>query len=486
MNGVDLSTLDAIGQAELVRAGELSATDLVAAAIERIEAVDPVINAVIYECFEQALVQAARPLSGPFAGVPLLLKGLGCPIEGHPDHRGSLALRQVDHRSTHECALAKRFADAGFVIVGRTNVPELGLVSDTRSSAYGATLNPWDLPRSPGGSSGGSAAAVAAGMAPVAHGADGGGSIRMPASHCGLVGLKPSRGRVSEAPDAGDPLFGHSASGVLTRTVRDTAAVLDVIAGVEPGDPTVAPVGAGSYLDAVGRPPRPLRIGFVTESPNPEYRTDDECRTAVETAARLLEEAGHAVEPTWPSALFDKWFWSKWFDALSPHVSLAVDGIRALVAPDSDVRFDAVTELWDRRGRQLSATELTSALLWLDDFRRRLALWWADGFDVLVTPVTIAPAPASGFFWSYEGGIEDSVHSLQFTPQFNTTGQPAISVPVHWTDAGLPVGVQLVGGYGQESLLLSLAAQIERLAPWADRYPAPAVAPTTRVRTGRT
>jgi amidase len=481
MIDVDLATLDAVGQAELVQAGECSALELVQSAIERIEAINPAVNAVIQPRFDQARAEAAGRLAGPFAGVPLLLKDLGCPVKGHPDHRGSQVLKEAGYRSDHDSALARRLKAAGFVILGRTNAPEFGLISDTRNRAYGATRNPWDLTRTPGGSSGGSAAAVAAGMTPVAHGSDGGGSIRMPASHCGLVGLKPSRGRISDSPDPGDPLWGHSVSAVVTRTVRDTAALLDVMAGPEPGDPTVAPPIAGRYLDAVAWRPGPLRIGFVTGSPSVKYATHPACSAAVENAATLLERLGHRVENAWPAAMFDEQYWPTWFDALSPHVTLAVDHAAALAA-DREASFDVVTEMWARRGRELSATELIAALAWLDGFRRRVTSWWAGGFDVLITPVTTTPPAVSGFPWSYPGGMEDSVHSLQYTPQFNTTGQPAISVPATWTEEGLPVGVQLVARYGEEHVLLSLAAQLEELQPWADRYPAPAARRATRTR----
>jgi amidase len=432
-----------------------------------------VLNAVVYECFDEARRVASGPLSGPFAGVPLLLKDLGCPVAGHPSHSGSIVLKRAGVTADRDSALARRFKDAGFVILGRTNVPEFGLVSDTQNRAYGVTRNPWDLERTPAGSSGGAAAAVAAGMVAVAHGSDGGGSIRMPASNCGLVGLKASRGRISEAP-GGDPMFGHIVSGVLTRTVRDTAAIVDAIAGPEPGDPVVAPAPSAPFVEAVSRRPGPLKIGFVVSSPSTKHATDPACSAGVEIAAELLEDAGHHVENAWPAALFDERYWPNWFDTLSPVVTLIVDDA-LLLAGDEDATFDAVTKLWDRRGREITAAELTAAIGWLDDYRRRIAAWWADGYDVLVTPVSTQPAALLGRFWSYPGGIEDSVDILQYAPQFNSTGQPAISVPIDWTDAGLPVGVQLVGRYGAEEMLLSLAAEIEERRPWAHRCP-PSVA----------
>jgi amidase len=468
----DLSQLDATDQAALVRAGQVSPLELVDTAIESITTLNPNLNAVIWERFDQARTEArTAPTGGVFAGVPLLLKDLGCPAAGEPDHQGSRVLKERGYVADHDCAIVRRFKQAGFIILGRTNSPEFGLVSDTSNRAYGATRNPWNTKFTPGGSSGGSSAAVASGMVAIAHGNDGGGSLRIPASHTGLIGLKPSRGRVSHAPDAGDPMLGHVTSGVLTKSVRDTAIALDVLAGSEPGDPCVPPMPIGRFADAVVETSGRLRIGFVAQPEGSRWTTDAWCVRAVETAARWLAELGHHVDESHPSALVEEDFWTKWFDALSPTITSAVEWAKSL-DPGQTADFDPITELWANRGRAMSAQELVETLDWMDRYRRRMASWWADGYDLLLCPVFISPAPVLGSFWSYPDGIADSVNILRFTPQFNTTGQPAISVPVLWTDANLPVGVQLVAAYGREDLLLRVAAQLEAAHPWWPRYPA--------------
>jgi len=468
----DLFQLDATDQAALVRTGQVSPLELVENAIQAITTLNPHLNAVIWERFEQARAEArTAPLRGMFAGVPLLIKDLGCPAAGEPDHQGSRVLKELGHVADHDCAIVRRFRQAGFIIVGRTNSPEFGLVSDTSNRAYGGTRNPWNTRFTPGGSSGGSAAAVASGMVAIAHGNDGGGSLRIPATHSGLIGLKPSRGRVSHAPDAGDPMLGHVTSGVLTKTVRDTANALEVLAGSEPGDPCIPPIHVGRFTDAVTNAADRLRIGFAAQPAQSLWTTDAWCVRAVETAALWLQELGHNVDASHPSALVEDEFWVKWFDALSPTITSAVEWARGL-DPGNAAEFDPITDLWANRGRAMSAQELVETLDWLDRYRRRMASWWAEGYDLLLCPVFIPPAPVLGSFWSYPDGIADSVNILRFTPQFNTTGQPAISVPVLWTDNNLPVGVQIVAAYGREDLLLRVAAQIEAAHPWYHRYPA--------------
>jgi amidase len=468
-----LARADAEEQAGLVHSGTASPLELVEAAIVRIERINPAINAVIEERFEQARTEAAHvPKEAVLAGVPFLVKDIGCSLAGSGEYQGSQVLKRKGQVSDHDCAIVRRLRAAGCVILGRTNVPEFGVVSDTQNQAYGSTQNPWNLAHTPGGSSGGSAAAVASGMVPVAHGNDGGGSIRIPGSHCGLVGLKPTRGRVSHAPDAGDPMFGHVSSGVLSRSVRDTATLMDVLAGPEPGDPSVAPPIAGSFSDAAARPPGVLRIGFVTETTDSLWTTDPQCRKAVEEAADLLAGLGHEVEAAYPVAMFDEHYWSKWFDALSPTVTSVIKRARG-DDPCAVTDFDPIALHWSSRGEQMSAQDLVETLEWLDAFRRRVTGWWSDGHDVLLCPVYVSPPPVVGLFWSYPEGVQDSVDILRFTPQFNTTGQPAISIPWLWTETNLPVGVQLVGAYGREDLLLGLATQIESARPWGERYPAP-------------
>lgn len=468
----DFTRLDAVSQAELVRSGAASALELVDSAINRVTATNPTVNAVIWERFEAARDEAERARPGaPFTGVPLLLKDMNCPAIGFPDHRGCAALKGKRNSWDHDGAMVRRFRGAGFILLGSTNVPELGLICDSRNAAYGATRNPWNTAYCAGGSSGGSAAAVASGMVPVAHGNDGGGSIRIPAGHCGLVGMKPTRGRVSHAPDAGEPMFGHVTSGVLTRTVRDTAQILDILSGYEPGDPSApAPLPTG-FAGSLQTEPGRLRIGFVDRPAGDKWRQHPDCVLAVGTAASLLADLGHTVEESHPGALFEPEYWDRWFDTLSPTVSQVVDWIASL-QDGGPVVFDAVTTMWVERGRSLSAQDLAETLEWMDGYRRRLLSWWAGGFDLLLSPVFPMPPPVSGHLWTYPDGISDSVDILQFTPQFNTSGQPAISVPMLWNADNLPIGIQLVAGYGREDLLLQVAQQIERARPWLDHYSA--------------
>ncbi len=474
----ELARLDAVAQAELVRSGAVSSLELVESAIRRIERADRFLNALTYERFEAARQEASlEPSDAPFHGVPMLLKGLGAGVADEPDHRGSRALRELRNVHAEDSSISRRFSAAGFISLGRTNVPEFGLVSETQNAAYGVTCNPWSTAHSPNGSSGGSAAAVAAGYVPIAHGNDGGGSIRMPASDCGLVGLKPTRGRVSHAPSEGDPMLGHVTSGVLTRSVRDTALVMDILAGHEPGDPTIPPFH-GTLGSAVRESPGCLRVGVVSSTPSTKWEVDQACRAAVEDAAALLDRLGHDVEYSHPPAMFEEEYWRCWFAALSPGVSSMVDSITGLQPSGAALDFDPVTMLWAERGWAMTATDLSDAIDWLDGYRRRIGLWWAEAHDVLLCPVSLTPPQLIGSTWASPASIADSVDSLQFCPQWNTTGQPAISIPYTWTAAGLPIGIQLIGGFGREDILIRLAAQLEEARPWFHRYPANEVVDT--------
>src|SRR5688572_15112302 len=293
----DLAALDAIAQAELVRSGEASPSELVDAAIARIEALDPELNAVVTPLFDKARDVAAGELpDGPFRGVPMLLKDLACHSAGDSMYEGMGFLREVGWVEHEDTVLASRFRRAGFVFCGKTNTPELGILSTTEPAAFGATRNPWNTGHSTGGSSGGSAAAVAAGMVPLAHGGDGGGSIRIPASACGLVGLKPSRGRTPLGDDYGDLAAGLVNEHVITRSVRDTAAVLDAVAGLAPGDPYTAPAPQRPFLDEVGADAGRLRVGIRTAPPGRQIETHPDCVTAARETAKLLEGLGHTVE----------------------------------------------------------------------------------------------------------------------------------------------------------------------------------------------
>jgi amidase len=475
----DLSRLDATAQAELVRTRKASPLELVDAAIDRIERVNPQLNAVIHRFFDRAREQARNDAlpDGPFRGVPFLLKDLFGYTEGDPMHFGARFLKTIDFRVPHDSYLAAKLRAAGLVFLGRTNVPELGILPATEPDAYGATRNPWNPAHSTGGSSGGSAAAVASGMVPAAHANDGGGSIRIPASECGLVGLKPSRGRTSFGPDLGEGVGGLAVEGVVSRTVRDTAGLLDAMQGYMPGDPYTAPPPVRPYRTQVGASPGRLRVGVMTASPAGLTVVHPECVKATEQAARTLRELGHVVEDAHPAALDD-------FD-MGRHFSVmyAVQLVgtmsafeqfagRALGPDDFDPFNWALSEL----GRKLPVAQYLETQGWIGGFTRRLAAWWADGFDLLVTPTLPEPPPPLGWFTPDASdptliGMRASGFAC-FTSPFNMSGQPGISLPLHWTPEGLPVGVQLVAAYGGEDVLLRVASQLEQAAPWKDRRPA--------------
>ncbi len=474
----ELAALDATAQADLVRRGKVTAQELVDAAIARIEAVDPRLNAVITPLFGKARGQATSPdlPNGPFRGVPMLLKDLICHSAGDPYHAGMRFLRDLGWVADHDTYLAAKFRAAGFIFLGKTNVPELGPLPTTEPDAYGPTHNPWDTGCSAGGSSGGSAAAVAAGLVPVAHGNDGGGSIRIPSSECGLVGLKPSRGRNSLGPDHGDLWSGFVAEHVLTRSVRDTAAILDAVAGPMPGDPYSAPPPARPFRDEVEAEPGRLRIGLMTSSPANLVAVAPDCVAAAEDAARLLESLGHEIEPAYPAAL-DEADFSLWLGTVvSTWTARDLDYWSATTnRPIGPQDVETYTWALAEMGRAISAAEYIKGVTWLQGHTRRMADWWQNGFDVLLTPTMAEPPPPLGQFKATPDnpmqGLLRSMPLAVFTSPFNATGQPAISIPLYWNAAGLPIGIQLVAAYAREDTLIRLAAQLEKARPWAERRP---------------
>jgi amidase len=475
--------LDATAQAELVRTGQASPTELLEQAIDRIERLDPQLSALVRDRFESARTEAGGPLpDGPFRGVPLLLKDLGCHVAGEATHYGARVLRDADWRSPVDSHLAEAFRAAGFVVLGRTRVPELGTTVTTESTAYGATRNPYDLQRSTGGSSGGSAAAVASGMVAVAHAGDGGGSIRIPASECGLVGLKPTRGRVSQGPQVGESWAGATIDGVVTRTVRDSAAVLDAIRAPMPGDTYFAPPPSRPYAEEVGADPGRLRIGLLPAPADSAIAGDEQCREAVEHIGRLLEQLGHTVELSSPAALTEGDFGRHFGRTVGADVALMLAMFeRALGRPIDDHEIELRNQAYRGMGRAMSAPDYLDSRAWLGSFSRRVARWWAsgeqggEGYDVLVTPVVNGPPPPLGHL-DADGDLRTSAQRVRefmpYTAQFNVTGQPAISLPLHVSSDGLPIGVQLVAAYAREDVLVRLAAQLEQAAPWQDRRPA--------------
>jgi amidase len=466
--------LDAVTQAEMVRKGDVTPRELVEAAIARAERVNPQLHAILTPLYDKARKAAADPNlpRGPLHGVPFLLKDIMGYSAGDPYHMGMAALR--DFVAPHDTYVAQKVRAAGLVVIGRTNVPELGTIPSTEPLAYGPSHNPWDLTRSPGGSSGGSAAAVAAGVVPVAHGNDGGGSIRIPASVCGLVGLKPSRGRSSLGPDLGDGVGGLSVEGSVSRTVRDTAVLLDVIEGLMPGDPYVAPAPQRPYREEVGADPGSLRIGIMRVAPAGATMVDADCVAATEDAAKLLASLGHRVEDSHPAALDEMETFQHFGIMFAVATARILDGVgdllgRTLGADDVEPFNWTLAEM----GNAVSARQYLRTVDWLFGYSRRVAAWWADGFDLLLTPTVPEPPWTLGGFH----GIDPMMAGLRsqtlcaFTGPFNMTGQPAISLPLFWNAAGLPIGVQLVGAYGREDVLLRVAAQLEAARPRADRHP---------------
>ncbi len=473
----EFAALDATAQAQLVRDGKVSPAELVDAAIARVEKLNPELNAVIHTQFELARERAAGALpDGPFRGVPFVLKDLTAHEAGQPFHEGLRVAKELEFVASTDTELVRRFKQAGLVIIGRTNAPELGILPTTEPEAHGPTRNPWDVTRSTGGSSGGSAAAVAAGMVPAAHANDGGGSIRIPASECGLVGLKPSRGRTTLGPEFGDVLGGLVCEHVVTRSVRDTAAILDAVHGPMPGEPYAAWPPARPYASEVGAAPGSLRIGVRTRAPFDQVTVDPECVAAAEGAGRLLEQLGHKVEAASPDGLDEPEYVTNFITMWAAGNAWALDwwsrqlGGRTIGADDVEIGTWSLVEL----GRSVSAPQWLTAREWLQVNSRRLVSWWQD-FDLLVTPTIAEPPPVLGQMVSTAdnpmGGLMRAAGLVPFTPPFNVSGQPAISLPLHWSSTGLPIGVQLVAAPNREDVLIQVAAQLEAAAPWADRRP---------------
>lgn len=469
--------LDATGQAELVASGEVSPVDMVDAAVERIEALDGPVNAVIIRWFEHAREVAATNPSGPFAGVPFLLKDLWAHYEGQVMTNGSIALKDVQPVSTSTSNLVQRFNEAGLVTLGRSSSPELGSVPVSEAVAYGPTRNPWNTDHTSGGSSGGASVAVATGMVPVAHASDGGGSIRIPASCCGLVGLKPSQGRISQGPERTEADLGVDFC--VTRTVRDTARMLDAVSGPGIGDVIIAPPPIRPYIDEVGVDPGKLRIGILDHHPH-GHAIDADCAEATNAAGALLESLGHSVTPGFPEALADPAFTSRFMALWAVNRAMGIATLssmagRELTADDVDAANWAQAEF----AKDLTAVDLAKANAAVLGFRRSVHQWWADGWDLLLTPTLGLPPVKIGEIDPKPGdpmaGMKKAAEFVPFTPAFNTSGQPAISLPLHWNAEGLPIGVQLVAAYGREDLLIQVASQLEAASPWVDRRPPLAV-----------
>jgi amidase len=473
VNAVEYAGLDALALAELVRAREVTPRELVAAAVDRIDEIDADVNAVAHRMFDDAAGAAEAGSTGPLAGVPMLLKDSSAACQGTRLTEGSAFLG--DYVSTRDSELVRRFKQAGLIVLGKTTTPEFAIMGTTESLRYGPTRNPWRPDRIVGGSSGGAGAAVAAGYVPLAHGGDIGGSIRIPASCCGVFGLKPSRGRMPLDPEVGGEI--NSAwvtEHVITRSVRDSAALLDATAGARAGARDALGGPDEGFLAATRKPPPRLRIAFSWLAPG-GLPIDAECRVAVERAASLLCELGHDVEPADPPAAGDE----DLLDAVgtTQGAGLAV-AIRAwgrrLEREPAPELLEPLTWASFEHGRSVSGADYLEALDRLQRASRDVAAFFAT-FDVVLTPTLRAPPLPIGYLAPTAAEPEElsrrDWENCPFTALWNVTGQPAMSVPLHWSDDGLPVGVQLVARPGEERTLLGLAAQLEEARPWAARRP---------------
>lgn len=483
---------DALGLADLVRRGEVSPAELLEAAAARADATHGQLNAVVRRYDDRATQRVQQPFgaSQPFAGVPFLIKDLFQEWQGAPCSWGNRAHARTNAPASSD--VVRRWEEAGLVIFGATNSPEFGAKNMTEPLAFGPTRNPWDTSRTPGGSSGGSGAAVAAGIVPVAGASDGGGSIRIPAACNGLFGLKPGRGRISMGPLAAEGLFGAAVQGVISRSVRDSAAMLDLLQGPEPHAPYWMPQPEQSYLQAIARPPRPLRIGWTTTSPT-GTAVDPQAVAATEDAAQVLATLGHHVEEVplpFDGKQLSSDFLLAWFCAQAMLIDELnrQEGLRT-------TDFEPDTQVMAAMGRTVSAPELLGCLerwhrhtLDLTRFHAKFDLWLSPTLaapPLTVGALTTPPAlhvvnkflSKLGLFGLirktsfFQDIILQNLGWTPYTQLANLTGRPAMSVPLYWTPQGLPLGVQFVGPVNSEVLLLQLAAQLERVRPWFDKRP---------------
>jgi len=489
----DYDKYDGLGLAELVQKKEVKPSELVEEAISRIEKLNPQINAVIQKMYEQARKAADGDIpDGPFKGVPFLMKDILMAYAGVPLSNGSRFLK--DYIPDHDSELVKRFKAAGIIAVGKSNTPEFGLVPITEPELFGPTNNPWDLARTPGGSSGGSAAAVAARMVPLAHASDGGGSIRIPASCCGVFGLKPTRGRNPIGPDFGEAWRGLTCDHVLTRSVRDSAAMLDATAGPDVGAPYYAVPPARSFLNEVGTDPGKLRIAFTSE-PFLGGIVDKDCVKGLEATARLCQDLGHEVVEAAPQ-IDGKAFAKAFLTIVCVETRATIEeGEVRLNRKASFKDFEPSTWALGLLGKQCRAPEFSKSLNLAQLTARQIGEFFKK-YDVLLTPTLAMPPVATGELQPKgiravamkllgrlnAGGLISTLSGIDvlaqhvfgfipYTPLFNVTGQPAMSVPLHWNDDGLPIGMQFVGRYGDEATLFRLAGQLEKAKPWSGRIP---------------
>ena len=471
----DTRWLDATAQAELVASGKVSPVEMVNAAIERVERFDGALNALTYRWFDAArqLASSSELPEGPFRGVPYLLKDLYASEAGKPLSNGSKAYKAADYVSTEDSTLVSRYKAAGLISIGRSNSPEFGSVPVTEPEAWGPTRNPWDLSRTPGGSSGGSASAVAAGIVPIAHASDGGGSIRIPAACCGLVGLKVSQGRISMGPSRDESNLG--VEHCVSRSVRDSARLLDATHGPGIGDVIIAPTPRRPFIDEVGADPGRLRIGFLDFNPRGGDVHAD-CVDGVHKTAKLLESLGHHVEPGFPEIFSDNEIGRAFSMLWSTNMGTAIRRFsQALGREMTPNDIEAMNWAQAEFAKGVNGVDFSLAQASSIQFRRAIQSWWTKGWDLLLTPTLSAPPLPIG---SMPNNPERPMTPLMtagswvaFTSQFNISGQPAISLPLHRTAEGLPVGMQLAAAYGREDVLIRVASQLEQAAPWAHLTP---------------
>lgn len=470
---VDITRYDALALAELIRSGEISAEELLEATIERIEALNPQLNAVVHAHFDLARKAVADGLpDGPFRGVPFLIKNTGFEVDGMILSTGSELHRNTV--STRDGTLARRYKAGGLVILGKSNTPEFALSFTTESDAFGAARNPWDLSRTPGGSSGGSTAAVAAGLVAIANSSDGAGSTRLPASHCGLFGFKPSRMRNPLGPVAVEAIAGMSTPHAVSWSVRDNAALLDVSAGADIGDPYAAPAQGGTYLASLAGAPKGLRIGMTLTSPT-GTPIDPQVLAAVRDTAKKLEALGHHVEDVVEGAGYDGHALMKaWRIIAGVSAATGVSFSQQPGGPDPIDRIEPVNQEWVREGRGRSGIEYMWAINQLHGTARALGRFFSR-YDILLSPSSADLPPLLGELAGRGKSLDDFFARFwahaPFTAVFNASGCPAMSVPLAQSVEGLPIGIHFGAGFGNDALLFALAAQLEQAWPWFDRRP---------------
>tara|TARA_B100001123_G_scaffold383825_1_gene456084 strand:+ start:275 stop:1711 length:1437 start_codon:yes stop_codon:yes gene_type:complete len=469
---LNYGNLDALGLAALIRKKEITALELVDESIRRCESVNGILNAVITEMFDQARERAKQPLGdGPFAGVPFLMKDFVAEVAGVPFYEGSDFLS--GYIPSQDSEIYRRFCHSGLITIGKTNLPEFAIGVTTEPRRFGATHNPWDPKRTPGGSSGGAAAAVAARIVPIAHGNDVGGSIRIPASCCGLVGLKPTRGRTTLGPHYGDVISGYFVEHGLTRSVRDAAALLDVMSSpLAEGEPYLAPAPARPYAEEVGEPSERLKIGFSTLTPLGDP-LDPECEKAIRDAAELCRSLGHEVVEASPQ--YDALnFWTRYTTVLAIGVAWAVaDWGRRLDKELKEEYFEPFVWAFTERGRSLSAPDYLLAVQDVQHHIRHISQFYVN-HDLWLTTTLGQPPVELGTLIYEDDPFELRRRMAKFSPYTyiaNATGQPAISLPLSWSTEGLPIGLHFTARYGEEATLIRLAAELEQALPWDTKKP---------------